>query len=362
MKFLKLCFTNFRNVKSKEIQLEAPEVFFIGKNGQGKTNFLEAVYLLCYGSSFRTKLDRRLINKDAEQCIIKGLLKDDDGLMRERVIRFDNNAKKEITLDSKKIDDRKEFLKDMPCILFSHEDMGFVKGTPEKKRWFMDQTLSLFNPLFIDLFRNYNLILRNRNEILKNRDLEMVEVYNKSLALHGLNIMKARISLIEEFNSIFSEFCKIIADLDSEVKISYRPSWNGLLDEKDVVEHLQSRLKKDMDFGLTTSGPHRDLFSFIVKGDDFIKIASTGQVRLLAIALRVAQSIYYHKKTGKQPLLLMDDVLLELDQGKRDRCIQYLPEYSQVFFTFLPNENYLNYKKKETLIYFVQDGVFTEGT
>jgi DNA replication and repair protein RecF len=361
MKFLKLSFTNFRNIKIKEINVEAPEVFFVGKNGQGKTNFLEAVYLLCYGTSFRTKMDRRLINKDSQQCNIKGWLKDEDGIVRERAIKFDSGAKKEIILDSKKVEDRKELLKDMPCILFSHEDMAFVKGTPEKKRWFMDQTLSLFNAQYIDLLRNYHLVLKNRNEILKNREMELIEVYNKSLALHGLNIMKSRISLIEEFNSIFSDFCGIIADLDSEIKISYRPSWNGLADEKDVLDRLESGIKRDVDFGLTTTGPHRDLFYFILNGDDFIKIASTGQIRLLSIALRVAQAIYYHKKTGKQPLFLMDDVLLELDQGKRDRCIQHLPEYSQIFFTFLPNENYGNYKKKDTRIYFVQDGVFTEG-
>ncbi|MBN2444315.1 MAG: DNA replication/repair protein RecF, partial [Spirochaetales bacterium] len=277
-------------------------------------------------------------------------------------VRIHRNSKKEIIVDSKRIEDRKELVKNSPCILFSHDDMVFVKGSPERKRWFLNQTLSLYEPLFIDVLREYQVILRNRNELLKKRNFELIDYYNQAFINNGLKITGKRDSLITEFNDIFTPFFNEITNYEFEkgVKIKYKPRWRKEDGVDQIQKILRKSFKKDAELGMTTTGPHRDNFIFSLGDDDFLKTASTGQVRLLAIALRVAQARYFFHKTGTKPLLLMDDVLLELDQEKRDKCIKQLPEYSQIFFTFLPNENYINYKNEKTMIYCVENGVFSE--
>ena len=127
---------------------------------------------------------------------------------------------------------------------------------------------------------------------------------------------------------------------------------------EEAVQFMHRREKRDLSFETTTTGPHRDRFILMHDGKEFSHIASTGQVRLCSLILRVAQANFFSSKTGKQPLLLLDDVLLELDAGKRERFIEELPECEQTFFTFLPDEQFRKYSDADTLIYRVVGGEF----
>lgn len=125
---------------------------------------------------------------------------------------------------------------------------------------------------------------------------------------------------------------------------------------EELTEKLIANREKDILFGVTLSGPHRDKYIFCNESDNFSDNASTGQKRLFALLLRVAQALRYTEMTHKKPVLLLDDVLLELDGEKRSRFLKSLPEYEQAFYTFLPEEPYQKYKRNDTLVYFVQDG------
>ena len=127
---------------------------------------------------------------------------------------------------------------------------------------------------------------------------------------------------------------------------------------EEVVELMHRREKRDLSLETTTSGPHRDRFVLMHPGGEFAHVASTGQIRLCSLILRVAQANFYSGKTGKQPVLLLDDVLLELDSSKRERFIRELPSFEQAFFTFLPDEPFRRYSGVDTLIYRVVDGEF----
>ena len=354
---------NFRNLEDRVINLNSPSIFLIGKNGQGKTNFIEGIYTLCFGASFRTNYDQRMIKEGKKLSKIQGIFNQDNELNRDISVRLGRKSKKEIRIDSKRIHDRKELLEKIPCIVFSPEDLGFIKGTPDRRRWFFNQTLSLVDITFIDLLRDYKRVLKSRNILLKRKNKELTElfdIYNDKLAQLGLTIQSKRELIIGEFNQTFLAIFKKISGLEDNLEIVYKPSWNGMTSKEDVIKLLENNLEKDMLMGTTTTGPHRDVFSFYLKKKDFTYFASTGQIRLISLILKVAQAEFLYQKGRKKPVLLLDDVLLELDAKKRESFLNNLPMHDQAMFTFLPDENYIKYRSEDTLIYSVSEGKLEE--
>ncbi|HZK19291.1 MAG TPA: DNA replication/repair protein RecF, partial [Treponemataceae bacterium] len=224
------------------------------------------------------------------------------------------------------------------------------------------QSLSMYDILYIDLLRTYQSILKNRNAILKSEPIQndVLEIYDIKLIQTGLAIVKKRNTIILQFNTIFPRLYKEITGIEN-VSLRYDSLWNHKT-EKEIKELLISKRDADKVMKTTMSGPHRDRIRFIKQKKDFIATASTGQRRLAAILLRICQGMYYTEVTGKKPVLLMDDVLLELDQEKRKKIIAILPEYDQLFCTFLPDEQYKNYKRSSTRIYTIEEGTWNEIT
>lgn len=354
MSFRSVRVYNYRNLKSSKIHLGAKTVYLVGENGQGKTNFLEALYILCYGSSFRTRDDKLLVSHGEEEMSILGVLEREGEVTR---INCKYTGKKRIEVNGKPIRDRKELLKNSPCILFCHEDIDFVKGAPEGKRTFLNQTVGLYDPLFIDDLRTYSRVLKMRNNVLKTSGEDILEVLDHQLIEAGRVVMQKRRRLIDEFQEPFARLFHEISGLEGEISLLYRPSWPLDASSDDIREVLRQKRLRDRQYGLTHTGPHRDGLQFRRQNREFTKEASTGQLRLMSLILRVAQATFYSSKTGRKPLLLLDDVLLELDPKRRRRFIEALPDYEQALFTFLPEENLLQISSSRALIYRVDNGM-----
>ena len=190
MPFLYQTFYNFRNLKNETIDLSPKEIFFVGENGQGKSNILESLYYAAYGISFRTHVDSQIVKKGEKNFSINSVYNDNDGVQKISII-FENN-KKRIEKNGKKIQDRKELINTIPCILFCHDDMRFATGEPECRRFFIDQSLTLYDSSYIDDLRNYKKILKSRNQILKNHEYQMLEVFDSQLAQFGIKIQQKR--------------------------------------------------------------------------------------------------------------------------------------------------------------------------
>jgi DNA replication and repair protein RecF len=354
---------NWRNLTDDEISLSAPRVFLIGENGQGKTNLLEAVYYISYGSSFRGLVDSEISKKSSLGFSARGLVGTiGDDLAKCSAIDISWKSKiKEIKLNGRALRDRKELVEVNPAIVFCHEDFSFASGEPERRRFFFDQTAGLISLGYIDILRDYRKILSQRNMCLREGRVEILDVLDLQLAAKGIELMTERTALTNAFASGFSTIFEEVSLLGSEVSLVYRPHWKDYGEQGivGIARVLALKRREEMAMKTSISGPHRDRWLFVSEGKEFTSTASTGQLRLLSLILRSSQARYYQKRTGIDPLLLVDDVMLELDPEKKQRFFSTLPAESQAIFTFLPGEDWRAYRNASALVYGVRDGRFT---
>ena len=195
----------------------------------------------------------------------------------------------------------------------------------------------------------------------------MLDVYDIQLAAAGIQIQKKRKTAIFKFNEIFTKLYFDITGIEN-VRIFYEPSWKEIdegisiriPDENEILNILKNKREIDKIMNTTMSGPHRDKIKFVKDGMLFVPVASTGQRRLIALLLRISQAVFFNQITKENPILLMDDVMLELDPDKRQKLTSMLPEYDQLFCTFLPGEPYERYRRSSTKIINVKDGAWYE--
>jgi len=356
--------TAFRNLADTTVITSSKNVFLVGKNGQGKTNFMEALYFCAYASSFRRVHDSEIAQnkkKDFSAEVIIAHQSHTEDNYNKVLIKFET-GKKTVFIDEKKIEDRKELLSVIPCIVFCHDDMEFVAGSPEQQRRFFDQVLSLYDPVYLDDLRCYRRALKSRNSVLRDYALyrldgnpeTMLDALDQQCVVYGVKLMEKRETAAKLFSEIFELLYEEVSGIDG-VNVQYAPSWKSF-NEDETAELLRKRRSAEMAAGISLSGPHRDRYLFVCNGEDFAGNASTGQRRLLALLLRVAQARRFSEMTGRNPILLLDDVLLEMDGEKRRRFVAALPDYDQAFYTFLPEEPFHHYRKEDTLVYYVKDG------
>jgi DNA replication and repair protein RecF len=364
MIFTSLRTTGFRNLADTEVKTAGKDIFLVGENGQGKTNFLEALYFCSYASSFRGVRDAELARTGEKNFSAAVQITESGNFETQALVKFED-GKKTITLDSKKVEDRKELLSVIPCIVFCHEDMEFVAGSPERRRWFFDQCLSLYDPVYLDDLRRFRRVLKARNSVLRElaygtgnsggeNPNAVLDALDPQFALYGLKLMEKRVTAAREFSGCFGPLYREVSGIE-DIAVRYLPSWKGT-DIAALESFLQEKRDADRAAGLSTSGPHRDRYLFNKGAAEFSGKASTGQRRLLALLLRVAQARRFSEMTGKNPVLLLDDVLLEMDGEKRRKFLSIMPGYDQAFFTFLPEEPFDRYQKSDTIVYHLHSG------
>jgi DNA replication and repair protein RecF len=303
--------------------------------------------------------DAGLINANKESCAVIAVV-DTGFILRKLAVKIENGTKT-IVVDDKKIDDRKHILSLVPSVVFCHEDMDFVTGSPERRRWFFDQNRSLYDVQYLDDLRHYRKVLRMRNMILKEAQIKqntgVLDTLDIQLVEYGLRIIEKRSFEAKKFSALFGPIYESVSFID-KMQVVYRSSWKEM-NADEIIKKLITDRQREIMFGSSLSGPHRDRYEFIRDKNNFVAMASTGQLRLLALLLRISQTARYKEVTGDCPVLLIDDVLLELDGEKRQRFLAVMPEYEQAFFTFLPEEPFECYHKNDSLVYDVADGKLT---
>ncbi len=355
MPFLSISLYNFRNLENANVDISSSEVFLVGKNGQGKTNFLESLYISAYGNSFRTRSSSQIFSKDTNEFSVRALYKESEKISHTISV-IAKDKKKEIQKNFKKIKGSHELISTIPCILFHGDDIEFAVGTPARKRFFIDQSVSLCNSSYINYLLKYSKTLKSRNTILEQKRSNLLDSIDEIFAPIAFNITQERQKIIKEYNNLFPLLYEEISGI-SNVEIVYRPVIKSE-NIDNLLINLTEKRQQDLNDRNTSIGPHRDRIHFIKDKKPFTERASNGQRRLISLVLRMIQAKIYSEKTGRKPIFLMDDILLELDPEKRQKFMELLPPYEQLFCTFLPGEPYKNYQKENTKIFFVEDGKF----
>jgi DNA replication and repair protein RecF len=363
MHLTQLSLTNFRNYASQELSFEAAPVLLLGENAQGKTNLLEAVFLLATGRSERASIDADLIAWDARDDVqpvarVAGRAQRQSGdapvavnvevLIAGREGAHGLVASKKFRLNgvARRASD---VIGAITAVLFTTDDMELVKGPPAGRRRYLDIMLSQADRAYVRALSHYNKVVTQRNALLKRvqegaAKRDELAYWDEELARDGAGLLSARAAALAELAPAATASHGRLSGEREDFAVAYQPRFSedwpseriAQSDVSDVeaalLDRLQSTYARDIGAGITLVGPHRDDMSMTLGGEPAAHFASRGQQRTAALALRLAEARFLRDRSGEQPVLLLDDVLSELDESRRASVLEAI-ESEQVFIT-----------------------------
>ncbi len=333
MRLLGINLENFRNFESTTLAPTSDRVFFLGPNGQGKTNLLEAIGLSGSLRSFRKSGLDGLVGEGKVQARLFFRFSDDFGTDHEVMLGFRNKGSKDLELNGEKISRLGDYLGLFPCVALSSRDFRLVREGPSDRRKWLDLLLSSSSPEYLGNLQTYHRALRERNALLRRGGGEVeFSPFEKILAQTAVSLQDLRSRAIPELGRDLSKYYSSLSDSRESADLRYAPN----LEQSSVDELISGyRVDRERDqfLGATRHGPHKDDFRFLLDQRDARAFASEGQQRGLVLALRLAEFNYLHHALHRIPLLLADDVLGELDAERKANFKKLLPAQAQVFAT-----------------------------
>lgn len=330
MKVNKISIENFRNYSSAEVEFDPNLNVFFGMNAQGKTNLLEAVYVSSIGKSYRASKDLELVKWNEPFFRVKTDVKRDP-LDVTLEIALSRDGKKIARVDGKPV--RPSGLNDsLKIVIFTPEDLNLVKGSPSYRRNFVDMEISQVNPNYKHWASVYNKAVLNRNVVLKRisedrANFNLLDSLTEQIVDLGSRIMVKRLEFIESISQMADLSHKQISGGKDDLKVIYHPSFK--FDFSCKYEEVKEEFKRNLDNirkievirGTTLFGPHRDDISFEIGGMDVQTYGSQGQQRSVVLSLKVAELDFINLMTEDSAVFLLDDVLSELDEKRRDHLM-----------------------------------------
>ena len=323
---------NFRNIENLKISPSEKVNIIFGKNAQGKTNILEAIWLFSGAKSFRTNKEKEFIKISSP--FFKNELTFFDG-ERENNLKLSLSEKKEFILNGVKKKTGAEVAGNFVAVCFTPSDLLFIKGGPEIRRRFIDSVICQIKPSYISLLHKYNKILTQRNALLKdafyNADVyDLLDVFDKELSLYGSKIINIRKEYLKKLNISAALYYKGISSEKENLKCVYISSASE--EKEKFYEILKTNRKEDIKQGFSSVGPQRDDIEIFINSLNTKSYSSQGQQRSIILTLKLAEGDIIKKETGKNPVFLLDDVMSELDETRQDFILNHVKE-NQVFIT-----------------------------
>lgn len=340
MRLLSLTCESFRNLDKVSIEPHARFNILEGHNGQGKTNVLEAIYLLGTLRSFREGRTKGLIQWDKESALVRGSVSR-RGVERELGVELSQRGRRAVT-DGKVVARLSDYFGHLQLVVFCPEDLHLSKGGPSGRRRFIDRSIFQVVPSYFEEMRAYQKALKHRNELLRSTsglvDPLLLESFDEELIRRGARVLWRRLSFLEEFvplvEGVFSELTKGA----HQIGLSYEGIVKSPTEEEAIrevfKERLNASLSTDQRRRYTTRGPHID--DVVITLDDHVarSHASQGQHRAIALALKIAELRIAEMSLEAPPLLLLDDVSSELDETRNAQLMAALDaNQGQVFIT-----------------------------
>lgn len=309
---------NFRNYEELNISFDKGTNILYGDNAQGKTNILEAIYVSATTKSHKGSKDKEIINFDKEEAHIRTYLEKEN--VETRVdMHLRKNKSKGIAIDGQKIKKAADLMGLLNVVFFSPEDLSIIKDGPAERRRFADMELCQLDSFYLYNLNHYNKIIGQRNKLLKDMYFqpelkETLNIWDSQLVSFGSKIIERREQFVKQLGDIIFDIHKKLSGGKEELVIAYEP----YVSIEDFEKQMKYNQDKDIRLKQTTTGPHRDDFSFVVNGVDIRKYGSQGQQRTAALSLKLSEIELVKKISKDTPVLLLDDVLSELDSNRQN--------------------------------------------
>lgn len=321
-----LTLKDYRSYSDKYFEFDPKLNVLVGKNAQGKTNVIEAIFFAVIGKSFKTSKEKDVISWTKQSAYVKAEF---EKKYRETQIElfFNENHKKSIKIDSIPIKKIGELMGTTNAVFFSPDELKLVKESPEERRRFMNIDISQTNKRYFYLIGRYEKVLANRNKLLKtSKDLnvlkETIDIWDRALSELAEKIALERKKFVEELSPLAKLAHSYISGGKEDLEIKYCSSFEENYQEK-MMKTLQKNIEKDFKLGYTSVGVHRDDLDIFLNGVEVKSFGSQGQQRTVALSLKLAELEIIKNRVGEYPILLLDDVFSELDKDRRKKLLNF---------------------------------------
>ena len=331
----KLTALNYKNLEEVQLELSPRLNCFIGQNGMGKTNVLDAIYFLSMCKSSNCSQDQMVVRHEADFMMLQGEYMREDGSQEEIACGMKRGQKKTFRRSKKAYKRLAEHIGFIPIVLVSPSDHLLVAGGSEERRRFMDMMISQCDLAYLDSLVRYNKALQQRNALLKMEeepDLDLMQMWEEMMAQEGEFIYTKRREYVEAFTPLFQEFHNHISMGREKVELHY----TSHCQRGRLIDVIQRDRHKDRAVGYSLHGIHKDDLEMTLGGFPLKREGSQGQSKTYLIALKLAQFDFLHR-TGSQtaPILLLDDIFDKLDAGRVEQIVKLVSSdrFGQTFIT-----------------------------
>jgi DNA replication and repair protein RecF len=357
---------NFRNLSGKVIWGAGLNIIY-GDNGQGKTNWLEAIYLLATTKSFRTQRLQETIRFEEDLAVVRGRVAQSLEVHREMQVNL-RGTTKSISVNGKR-EPITRYLGQLHSIAFTADELNIVRGGPDARRKFLDRGVVSLHPSYVQTLADYNHVIKQKNRLLQDaseselsfdRTVELVAPWNEQLVSLSTEMHRARTDYVGRLNEVLER--RLFDKEDISIRYVSSLEGKGNLDDYEslITERLQLRLQAEIASGYALIGPHRDDLEILFDGRDIRAFGSSGQQRSALIILDLANVSVYYSWHNEYPLFLIDDVDAELDRKRINRLLEYLEGRTQTFIT-TSKESLVEQFIEQANIYHVSKGMIVES-
>lgn len=360
----KINLNNFRNYKHLNLDLNQKMNIFIGENAQGKTNILESICVLALSKTYRYGVEPNLISFNKEKAKITAKVKKNKVINSLEILLEPNNKK--IKVNNQEIKKISDYISNLNVIMFTPDDLEIIKGSPHTRRNLINIELSQISKKYLNTYNEYNKILKIRNEYLKMlltssiADKKYLDIITEKLIEKAIIIYQERNKYLDSINQRINEIYKDITG-DSVLVIKYEPNisikeYDNVALKEKLIDIFNQNYKKELNYGMTLYGPHRDEFSFYLNEKNLKLFGSQGQQKIAILSFKLAEIDIFREYSNDIPVLLLDDVFSELDIKKRNKLLSYINQDIQSIITTTDLKNIRKTNIGDAYIFEIKNG------
>ncbi len=359
MQIINLKLVNYRNYSKLDLKFSSKFNLIYGKNGMGKTNLVESIYVLALTKSFRSSVDKILIKENSMFAKVEA------DVLKKRLNSYKiviSNEGKRVKINENNVSKLSDYISLIGVVLFNPDDLRVVKDSPNTRRKALNIDISQINNNYLAYLNNYNKILKQRNTFLKNAKVESsqyIESLNEQLASYGLKIFNERKKIIELINSKTSVIYKRIMKTGN-LEIKYISDYDNK-NFDDILDMYRNNYNRDLLLRSTLLGIHKDDYLFYLDGHLMKEYASEGQQKNAIIAYKFALISVFEEINSDLPILILDDLFSELDIEKINNILKLIDDRLQVFITTTEIDNVEKVVLNKSKCFLVENGLIKEG-